>query len=112
MNKRLALLCVLSVNSALLAQPPRPAGAGTPFVPSHPELRRVLRRNFPPDVVVPSTRPLQVKSSRSYCVYPLLYSGSLSIEPCQKIPPKPHLVTPFQKVSAPIKPFVLPAKRR
>jgi hypothetical protein len=107
MNKPFTLLCLGFANTVLLAQL-RPANANAPVTPSHSEIRRVLRRSFPPDVIVPPAHPLQVKSSRSYCVYPLLDTGSLSIAPCRKAQPTPHLVAPFQKVSPVIKPLILP----
>ena len=107
MNKPFTLLCLFFANG-LFAQQLRPANANAPVIPSNSEIRRVMRRSFPPDVIVPPAHPLQVKSSRSYCVYPLLDTGSLSVKPCQKAPPKPHLVAPFQRVSPVIKPLVLP----
>ena len=107
MSIRLALLCFFPT-ATLLAQSPRPVTANPQVVPSQPELRRVLRRSFPPDVIAPPTRPLQVKSTRSNCVYPLLDTGTLSIGPCRNVPNKPHLVPPFRKASPLVKPLILP----
>ncbi len=71
-----------------------------------------LSKSFPPDLIGPIAAPSGATLSRSFCVYPLLDTKSLSVKPCRTDSRKLRLVPPFEKIAPLTKPATLPGNIR
>jgi hypothetical protein len=71
-----------------------------------------LPKSFPPELAAPVQNSAPLKRMRSFCVYPNLATGSLSIKPCGIRPGKFRVWPSFENILPKTKPVTPPGDIR
>jgi len=108
MNKLVALLCIAFANVLLPGQTLSPREAAAPGTTPLAHRAEQVSKRFPPELIVPVTAPGTATWLRSYCIYPSLNTGSLSVKPCRTNSLKLRLVPSLENSVPPAKPATLP----